>query len=310
MDILSFFIPGRLVQSILSSRSELKNKLISGVVFVAVSIIALTFLSSFFIEEKIEAKFLLSGFENVELPYPSFSQILITRIIYTGLAILIVFIISRLALYFIKREDAKISVLATFILSSFIVMVIATAVVAPILVAQPKAPYVIVETELQDVTVYNGSFTGYAEQGIVTITSPVLNIGYLRAYRVMPDMKMVDWRVQSIEEIEKLVQESRTVLNMSSIKWVEEGVEKNLDRLELATGQWTTMRYNIYVNAMWLNVGPSISTQIFSMFSPISWGLTLLFITRCFMKTYQTSMSAAALLWILTYFIFFIMGLM
>lgn len=310
MDILSFFIPGRLAQSILSSKSELRNKLLFGIVFVVVSIIALTFLSSFFIEEKIEAKFLLDGFENVEPPFPSSFQILITRIIYTGVAIGIVLIVSRLALYFIRREDVKISVLTTFILSSFIIMVISAAVMAPILATQPKASYVIVGIELQDVTVHNGSFTGYTEQGIVTITSLVFDIGYLRAYKVMPDMKIVDWRVQNVEEIEKLAQESKTVFNISSIKWIEEGIEKTLDRLELATGQWATINYNIYLNAVWLSVGPSIATQIFSMFSPISWGLTLLFITRCFMKIYQTSLTVAALLWIIIYFIFFIMGLL
>lgn len=310
MDILSFFIPGRLIQSILSSKSELRNKLLSGIIFVVVSIIALTFLSSFFIREKVEAKFVLSGFENVELPFPSFSQILLSRIIYTGMAIAIIFIVSRFALYFIKKEDVKTSVLTTFVFSSFIVMLIATAVVAPILVTQPKAPYIIVDTELQDVTIYNGSFTGYTEQGIVTISSPVFNIAYLRAYRVTPDMKTMDWRVQNVEEIEKLIRESKTVFNISNIKWIEEGVEKTLDRLELATGSWTTIHYNAYLNAVWINVGPSIATQIFSIFSPISWGLTLLFITRCFMKTYQTSMTAAAILWIIIYFIFFIMGLL
>jgi hypothetical protein len=226
------------------------------------------------------------------------------------MAIAIIFIVSRLALYFIKREDTKTSALITFIFNSFIVMLVSTAVISPILITQPKAPYIIVDTELQDVTVYNGSFTGYVEQRIVTISSPAISIGYLRAYRVTPDMKIVDWRVESIEEIERLIQESKTVFNMSNIKWVEEGVEKTLDRLELATGKWMTIHYNVYLNAVWLNVGPSTVTQIFSMFSPISWGLTLLFISRCFMKTYQTSMTVAAILWIITYFIFFLLGLL
>ncbi|MCL7383566.1 MAG: hypothetical protein LZ172_03780 [Thaumarchaeota archaeon] len=310
MDILSFIIPGRLVESIISSRSEFKKKLISGIVFVAVSITVLTFLSSFFIEEKVEAKFMLSGFEEAKLPFPTFSQLLLSRIIYTGMAIAIIFIVSRLALYFIKREDAKTSILLTFIFNSFIVILISTAVVSPILITQPKAPYIIVDTELQDVTVYNGSFTGYIEQRIVTISSPEISIGYLRAYRVTPEMKIVDWRVKSIEEIDRLIQESKTVFNMSNIKWVEEGVEKTLDRLELATGKWTTIHYNVYLNAVWLNVGPSTVIQVFSMFSPISWGLTLLFISRCFMKTYQTSMTVAAILWIITYFIFFLLGLL
>lgn len=310
MDILSFIIPGRLVESILSSRNELKKKLISGIVFVATSIIVLTFLSSFFIEEKVEAKFMLSGFEEVKPPFPTFPQLLLSRIIYTGMAIAVIFIVSRLILYFIKREDAKISALITFIFSSFIVMLIATAVVSPILITQPKAPYIIVDTEFQDVTIYNGSFTGYSEQRIVTISSPAISIGYLRAYRVTPDMKIVDWRVENVEDIERLIQESKTVFNMSNIKWVEEGVEKTLERLELATGQWRTIHYNVYLNAVWLNVGPSTVTQIFSMFSPLSWGLTLLFISRCFMKTYQTSMTMAAVLWIITYFVFFLLGLL
>ena len=310
MDILSFIMPGRLVESILSSRGEFKKKLISGIIFVAVSITVLTFLSSFFIEEKVEAKFMLSGFEEAKLPFPTFSQLLLSRIIYTGMAIAIIFIVSRLALYFIKREDTKTRILVTFIFNSFIVILISTAVVSPILITQPKAPYIIVDAELQDVTVYNGSFTGYIEQRIVTISSPEISIGYLRAYRVTPEMKKVDWRVESIEEIDRLIQESKTVFNMSNIKWVEEEVEKTLDRLELATGKWTAIHYNAYLNAIWLNVGPSTVIQVFSVFSPISWGLTLLFISRCFMKTYQTSMTVAAILWIITYFIFFLLGLL
>ena len=310
MDLLSLILPSRLIESILSSKSELKKKLISGIVFTATSIITLTLLYSFFIEEKIEAKFMLSGFEEVELPFPTFSQILISRIIYTGIAIAIIFIVSRLALYFIKEEDAKTSVLITFIFSSFIVMLIATAAVTPILITQPKVPYIIVDTELQDVTVYNGSFTGYTDQGIITISSPEINIKYLRAYRVTPDMKIVDWRVGDVQEIERLIQESKTVFNMSNVKWVENGVEKTLDRLELASGQWNTIRYNIYLNAVWLNLRPATATQIFSLFSPVSWGLVLLFVARCFMKTYQTSMTIASILWIITYFIFFLMGLL
>lgn len=310
MDLLSFLLPARLIESILSDKDELKKKLISGTVFMAASIITLTTLYSFFIEEKIEVKFMLNGFEKIELPLPTFPQLLVSRIIYTGIAVTIIFIVSRFALYFIKKEDAKTSVLITFILSSFIIMLIAIAVVTPILITQPKAPYIIVDTELQDVTLYDGSLTGYTDQGMVTVSSPEINIKYLRAYRVKPDMKMIDWRVQDVEEIERLIHESKTVFNMSGIKWVEDSVEKTLEKLELASGQWTMIRYDTYLNAVWLNLGPATASQIFSIFSPVSWGLVLLFIVRCFMKTYQTSMTIASILWIVTYFTFFLMGIL
>ncbi|MCS7126187.1 MAG: hypothetical protein NZ929_04670 [Aigarchaeota archaeon] len=310
MDLLSFIIPGKLVNSILSSSSELKKRLVIGVVFLAVFIVSVSLLSSFFIEEKIEVRFELTGFEELKPQFPTFPQMLLSRTIYVGLAIMIIFIILRFALYFIKKVDVKVSALITLILSSFIILLIATTVITPILIAQPKSPYIIVDAELQEVKVYNGTFTGYTKQGVVSFSSPQITIGYLRAYRVFPDMKMVNWRTESFEEIQRLISESKTVVNMSNIKWVEEGVEKTLDELGLADGRWTSIEYNVYLNALWINVGPALATQIFSLFLPVSWGLTILFIVRCFMKLYQTSTSTVLILWIIIYFVFFFMGLL
>ncbi|MEN2974507.1 MAG: hypothetical protein ABDH32_02880 [Candidatus Caldarchaeales archaeon] len=310
MDLLSFFIPGRLVQSILSSSSELKKRLIIGISFSAVLILSLSMLSSYFIEEKIEVRFELKGFEEVQPQFPTFYQMLISRTISIGLTIMIIFLVLRLALYFIKRVDAKSFALITAVLSSFIILLMATAVTTPLIMAQPKAPYIIVDVELQDVTVFNGSFTGYTKQGIVSFNSPEISIGYLRAYRVSPDMKTVDWSFESLEDIQRLIFESKTVVNMSNIKWIEDGVEKTLDELSLADFRWTSIKYNLYLNALWINVGSSTVTQIFSLFLPISWGIAILFTVRCFMKLYETSTSTALILWIVIYFLLFLMGLL
>ncbi|MEM4693477.1 MAG: hypothetical protein QW655_03115 [Nitrososphaerota archaeon] len=308
MSLSSLFLPSKLIELITSDRRELKKRLSIGVILFVASILFFTFLYYLFIMEKFEARFELTGFESVSIPIPDFNQILLSRVIYMSIAVAVIFLVMRIALQFLRIENAKSSVLITFILNSFIIILIVLTIFTPLLLTQPKTEYIIVDVELQNATLYNVTLSGYGEDKMLSLKASKIDAGYVRAYRVYPDMSLVDWQRINASLIEKTIKESRTLMNMTGLKWVEDNVEKTLDKLDLAVGSWDMLTYRFFVNAVWINVSTGIAYSIFSMVSPVSWGLLLLYNVRCFMKAYKTSTMVAVAIWILIYLVFFLTG--
>lgn len=308
MSLSSLFLPSKLVELITSDKRELKKRLSVGVVFFVASIIFFAFLYHFFITEKFEARFELTGFETVSIPIPDFNQILLSRIIYMSVAVAVVFLVMRIALQFLRIENVRSSVLITFILNSFIVILIVLTIFTPLLLTQPKTEYMIVDVELRDATLYNVTLSGYGEDKLLSLKAPKIDIDYVRAYRVYPDMSLIDWQRINPSIIEKTIRESRTLMNITNLRWVEDGVEKTIDRLNLAVGSWDLLTYKFFVNAVWINVSAGITYSIFNMLSPVGWGLLLLYNVRCFMKAYKTSTMITVAIWVLMYLVFFFTG--
>ncbi len=217
-------------------------RLIRGIAIFAIAILILSYTTDFVLQNKIEMRFGLTGFESIVPEMPNFETIMLSRAVQSLVILfLIVAVASLMAL--ISGANWKLVSLLTLVLHSFLIIAVCTCLQIPFIVQLPKTSFTIVGASMQNVTFYNASMTGITPQGEVFITSEVIKASYVHAFRVYPNMTTPAWSSIPISELDKILKNTITYLNMSDVRWLSKGVEMHLDKLELSSGNWTSVKY-------------------------------------------------------------------
>jgi len=217
-------------------------KLIRGIAIFIAAVLILSYTTNFVLQNKIEMRFGLTGFESVTPEMPDFETIIMSRAVQLLIVLfIIVAIISLMAIF--SGANWKFVSLLTLVLHSFIIVAICSCLQIPFIMQLPKTSFTIVGVSMQNVTFYNACMTGITPQGEVSITSEVIKASYVRAFRVYSNMSMPIWSSIPMNELDKVLENTITYLNMSDVTWLSKGVEMHLDKLDLSSGNWTAVEY-------------------------------------------------------------------
>jgi len=217
-------------------------RFIRGIAIFAVAVLIMSYTTNFVLQNKIEMRFGLTGFESIVPEMPNFETIVMSRAVQLLVILfLIVAVASLMAI--LSGANWKFISLLTLVLHSFLVVAICTCLQIPFIMQLPKTSFTIVGASMQNVTFYNASMTGLTPQGKISITSEVIKASYVRAFRAYPNMSMPAWSSIPISELDKVLENTITYLNMSDVRWLSKGIEMHLDKLELSSGNWTSVKY-------------------------------------------------------------------
>ena len=309
--MIDFLLPGRLVDALTKAERMWPRMLRGAAVFVACTA-ALVFSSAYMVENKVDVKFALSGFEMARPPLPSMGEIIFSRVVYMLIGLLIVFVGLRILVFFTGGEG-KSKALLTIVLHSFLILGVLALVGIPIISQSPKMPFLVVDATLANVTFHDASIAGVSPQGNISLTSNVVNADYVSAYKVFPEnYSRPDWpMIRDSEQLEDVLSRTITVINMTGVRWVEVGEEKAVERLDLVEGSWSKVVYQDVISRGFLRYGKTptgIAETIYSLLSPVSWIFVTLYSVIGFRKLYQASMILTAIAWVLIFLILFLAG--
>ena len=295
----------------LLSRIDVKwFKLARGLAIFIIAILFLTYTTIYVIENKIDIHFMLKGFEEIPPEVPTFDMILFSRALQ---AFLVLFIIGMVAsiMAFLRGFEWKFISLLTLILHSFIIVIIFTSLQIPFMIGVPKASFAIVDASMQNVTLYNASVSGITPEGWVTITSDIIEVGYVKAFRMYPNMTIPNWYLLSREGLNEALKNTVTYMNMSDVRWIDKESEMHLDKLDLSRGNWSKLEYGTLLSRSSIRLTPTIAFEeymlsIFSLLSTI--GITI-YNTIGFKRLYETSTKYAVITGVIIFAILFLFGI-
>lgn len=310
--MMEFLTPGRFADALLKAE-RLWPRLLRGAAIFVACIAATVFSSAYMIYNKIEVKFALAGFETAPLPIPSMGEIIFSRIIYLLIALVIMFVGLRVLVFFTGKEGRS-KALLTLVLHSFMIFLAITLVSMPVVAQSPKLPFLVVDMTLLNVTFHDASITGLYENGSLTLTSNWVNARYVSAYKAFPgNYSKPQWSAMAgDEDVERALSETVTVVNMTEVRWVEEGEEKAVNRLDIVEGNWSKVTYQDVLSRGFVRYGMAPSGPLEMMYAtltPVAWALVILYNAVGFRKLYEASMPLTIAAWILIFFVLFIAGL-
>jgi len=301
--------PQSLVEEIIPEK-RLWKKLLSGIIVFSVTLATLSLSAILFIHEKIDARFGLNGFEDITPPLTGDIDLIFREAAYIGIALAAIFIILRFMVHFTEAENPRAKALMIMALHSFIVVLLVSILASSIIMTQPKTNYLAVEATLSGVEFYNASFSGISNRREVSFSSDFIRVDQLTVYRVYANKTRVNWNpAYSREEAEKLLEETLTVMNMSSVTWIENEGEENLDEVYFVSGRWKKLDYEEGINVKWIRLGAGISELVLGVLSPIAWSLTALYNVIGFRRMYNASTILSILTWMFIIFVFFLTGI-
>lgn len=280
------------LRTILGRAKESKWKIIKlfrGLVIFIVSALLLGSYSAYVVYNKLDLRFGLKGFEYVQPPLPSFQQIMFSRMLQAVIALGVMTLVMILML-FLKGMEWKFISLITLILHSFMILIIFTAIQFPIVFNMPKASFIIVDAKFENVTFYNVTLLGTAPEGPIRISSEVVNVSYAKVYRSFPNKTVPEWfRLRTRDDVEKILNETTTYMNLSTVKWIEGGAEKTLKELSALSWSWDQVVFSNGVPEQYVRTSyeTSFLEQLMGLLSPISWAVVAAYNAVGFKKLYQ-----------------------
>jgi len=310
--VIEFLTPGRFADTLLKAE-RIWPRLLRGIAILAAATLALIYSSYYVLHDKIDVKYALSGFENLPAPIPSFEEITASRIIHISVALAVIFIGLRVLVYFTGKEGRN-QALLTLILHSFLILLALTLIGLPIIAQAPKVPFLVVDVTFMNATMHDASITGLSEQGRVSLASNTINARYLKIYKgFQNNYTRPNWRVmQSFEEVDKVLKNTVTVINMSEVKWVSEDGEHTLPMLNAVKGNWSEITYEDVLSRGFVRYDAgevTLAERVFSMLPIFTWALVTFYNVVGFKKLYEASAKVAAIAWILIFFILFVAGI-
>ena len=285
-------------------------KLFRGLAIFIAAAILLGSHSTYVLYNKLDLKFGLRGFEHVQPPLPTFQQIIFSRVIQVVMALGVIILVMILML-FLKGMEWKLISLITLILHSFVILIIFTAIQIPIALNMPKASFMIVDARFENVTFYNATLLGIAPEGPIKISSEAINVNHVKVYRGFPNKTIPEWfRLTTQDAVEKVINETKTYMNLSSVKWVEEGVEKTVEKLNALNWSWDKVVFSIGVPERYVRISYEISflERLMGLLSPITWAVVAAYNAIGFRKLYQAGKFHSILTGLLIFVILLMIG--
>ena len=135
---------------------------------------------------------------------------------------------------------------------------------------------------------------------------------YALVYRGFPNKTLPNWAIMEEAVIRKLMEETVTYMNMTSVKWMEEGVEKTIERLDLTSGTWSRIDYQRELTRRSIRetYERSLAEMILGLLSPISWAVVVTYNVAGFKKLYETSLAYATISGLIIFILLLLLGVM
>jgi len=285
-------------------------KFIRGIAIFAAAVLILSYTTEFVLQNKIEMRFGLTGFESIIPEMPNFETIVLSRLVQSLIILfLIVAVISLMAL--VSGASWKLLSLLTLVLHSFLVIAICTCLQLPFIMQLPKTSFTIVGASMQNVTFYNASMTGITPKGEIAIASEVIKASYVHVFRLYPNMSAPMWSSIPISELNKVLENTVTYLNMTDVRWISKGVEMHLDKLELSSGNWTSVEYARLIDRLPVRATGPVTFNEFMMnvFSLASMIGVVLYNSIGFKKLYKASIKLTVATGAIIFIVLMIFGL-
>jgi len=302
-----------LLRRILEQVKESKRiwlKLLRGLAIFIVSALMFGFYSTYVLYNKLDLRFGLRGFEGVRPPLPTFQQIMFSRTIQIAIAFGVIALVMFLML-FLKGFEWKFIPLITLILHSFIILIIFMAIQIPIAFNIPKASYMVVDARFENLTLYNATLLGISPEGPVKISSETINVNYAKVYRGFPNKTIPEWfRLTTRRDVERVINQTKTYMNLTSVKWVEGGVKRTLEKLSASSWSWDRVVFSNSVAEQYVRMDYEIGflERLMGILSMSSWAVIAAYNAIGFKKLYQASKFYSILTGILIFIILLMSG--
>jgi len=283
-------------------------RLCRGLAIIVVTLLIVSYVTGYVLNEKVEMVYALEGFRRLTPTAPDFEAIITTRGIQLGITFAFILMVVLLVVMF-KGEDLNLVKLLTMVAHSFIIVAVFTALQVPFLWQTPKVSYMIVDADFQNVTFRDAMLIGIAPEGGVNITSPIVRAAYVKVYRAYPNLTLPNWGMIRPENIGEVIENTRTYMNLTNVRWLSGGVEFASERLDLCVGNWSSVEYQNMLSRVPVRkqeVGLSeMIVDILSLFSNV--GLVV-YNSVGFKRLYKASMKLTVIVGILIFLVLFFFG--
>ncbi len=301
------FFPGRLGER-LRDEENVKPRMFRGAAIFIIGVFSAILTAFYMVYTKVDMSFALEGFESARPPLPTPGEIALSRLLYMGLAFMIIFVGFRLIVFFAGKEGRG-KALLTLVFHAFLVFTIISLATLPIMSQAHRIPFIVVDATLADATFHDAEITGIAVNGSITLRGTI-NAEYVSVYRAYREnlSKPVWASMRSEEDVAKALEETSTIINMTGVTLSDGG---SLDRVDLVEGNWSRVEYRDVVSRGLIRFGapePGLVENILSTLSPIAWALTVLYVMFGFKRLYQVSSPITIIAGVLVMVILVAMG--
>jgi len=299
--------PGRLGER-LRDEKGIKPRMFRGIAIFIVGVFSAILTAFYMVYTKVDMRFALEGFESARPPLPSPGEIVLSRLLYMGLAFMIIYVGFRLIVFFAGREG-KGKALLTLVFHAFLVFTIISLATLPIMSHAHRIPFIVVDATLTDATFHDAEITGVTMNGSITLRGTI-NAEYVSVYRAYSEnLSKPSWSfMRSEEEVARTLEKTSTIINMTGVTL---GTGESLDRLDLVEGNWSRVEYKDVISRGLIRFGaadPGLAENILSTLSPIAWALTILYVMFGFRRLYQVSSPITVIAGVLVMVILVAMG--
>jgi len=284
-------------------------RLLRGLAIFIIAMLILSYVTDYVLHYKIEMTFGLRGFEGLTPATPDLGSIIAAR----GVQFLITVFIIMMAILLVAMftgKDLNLVKLLTLVFHSFIIVAIFASLQAPLVLQVPKASFMIVDVSFQNVTFKDANLVGMTPEGEIQISADVVRVRYLRVFRAYPNLTLPNWPYLRVNEVEEVLKNTRTYMNMSRVTWFEEGVEKVSDKVDLCTGNWSDVSYDRLLGRTSVRLTKDIPLQeyLLSLFSMLSTLGLVIYNTMGFKRLYEASWKATIVVGLVMFILLMFFG--
>ena len=284
-------------------------RFLRGLAIFIIAILILSYVTDYVLHYKIEMIFGLRGFEGLTPAIPDFGSIVAARGVQSIITLFII-VMAILLVAMFTGKDLNLVKLLTLVFHSFIIVAIFASLQAPLAFQVPKASFMIVDVSFQNVTFKDANLVGMTPEGEIQISADVVKVGYLRVFRAYPNLTLPDWSYLQVNEVDEVLKNTRTYMNMSRVTWFEEGVKKVSDKVDLCTGNWSDVSYQRLLGRTSVRLSKDMPLQeyllsLFSMFSTL--GLVV-YNTVGFKRLYEASWKATIVVGLIMFILLMFFG--
>jgi hypothetical protein len=283
-------------------------RLCRGLVIIVATLMIISYVTSYVLNEKVEMIYELEGFEKLTPTTPDFESIMTAWGIRLGMTFAFIFIVVLLIVMF-KGEGLNFVKLLTLVTHSFIIIALFTALQLPFIWQTPKVSYMIVGADFENITFRDATLIGIAPEGGMNITSPIIKVAYAKVYRAYPNLTLPDWNMIRPENTGEVVENTRTYMNLTGVRWLSGEAEFTSERLDLCMGNWSAVEYQDMLSRLPVRRQEAgFSEMMLDMLSMLSNVGLAAYNSIGFKRIYKASMKLTILVGALLFLLLFFFG--
>ena len=296
------------------SLKELLKVVASFIVFIS-SIYIYTLVNSYILENKIDERFMLEGFENIVVKIPSYHELL-SMTTMRFVIVLVAIITLLLFVIIIGGLSWKPLSLISLVLSSFIIIIIISILQAYCIFTVPKVEFGIVEAEFENVFFYDVDFVGINEYNEeVKISSSRIWASYVKVFRAYDNMTRPQLKIYyKPVDLDELLKNTKTYLNLTDVVCYDNEVDERFSKISIFEIKFKTVKYERILSLKDVRIseqtGAEASMTLLSLSSTI---LMSTYVSVGFKKIYYTTtkfaIGVAAIVYLILFIITMFMGL-